>query len=457
MLYFFVFIGIFKLLQNEKTYTATLGKIAQTYENRGTEGIIRVNKPYTSLQNEHFDRWDASIYYQVKSRMYVYEEAYFGYVRGAFFPLFPLVWKISQLNFAGISLFNYFLFAFSVMLLLHFFSTHDLTTKLLIFTVFLSVPSTIIFGIPYTESLFIFTSMIVFIGLHKNNFKMYFIGALLLAMVRPATVFVCFSIVFTDILISIRNKNLTKTVNLIALKITPFISGYFLAVFIQFLYSGSWLTYLKAQSHWEGKIGIPTTISDWSLEGFGLSSFAISFVTMPVMIYTIIRLFQKNKTHEQKSIVDTYDLKINEKSLTYIFTVSSFYIISICWFIFFTSQGNIHSYFRFILCSPAFYVILLYILNMSDTFSTIKTSLLFPGSLIFYLIFINSTSYTNHLKNDFALYGSYLFICNILFLMLLKRINNYYKFAFFFIIIFCNLVWNTYLLNCFLCNSWIFT
>src|ERR1700761_8470463 len=106
-----LFSCIYSLLQNKTVYNYTLGKISNNYERFGdwrNPDIRPVQKPFAAISNSNFDNWDAAIYKCIKETMYAdgcdYE------VKGAFFPLFPVIWKISSLNSIGISILNYFIF-----------------------------------------------------------------------------------------------------------------------------------------------------------------------------------------------------------------------------------------------------------------------------------------------------------------------------------------------------------
>src|SRR5688572_26117746 len=207
VIYLFAFLLLFVLFQNNTFYSNTLGRISQNYEHVGEFGVQKVSKPFTQIKNENFERWDACIYQCIKDRHYINEEGYYGYVRGAFFPLFPYTWKLLHLNHIGISLLNYFLFALAVMLLVNNFLKAADNIKLLTFLLFISLPSTVVFSIPYTEAFFIITASLMFMGITKNNYKLYFIAALLLAMVRPATLFVFLSIFSIEVIILLLKKH----------------------------------------------------------------------------------------------------------------------------------------------------------------------------------------------------------------------------------------------------------
>jgi len=452
-----VFLLVFFAFQNEPIYRNTLGRVSKNYERSGdwqNYDIKKVSKPYEKITDEKFNHWDADIYKSIKERMYVQEEFYFGYVRGAFFPLFPLIWKISSLNSIGISILNYLLFVISIMLLIQHFLKAGERDKLIIFILCITLPSTVVFMIPYTESLFIFTSTLAFIGIARKNYLLYFTACVCVAMVRPATLFVFAAVFAVEFLAFLFQRNIKTTLRELVLKLSPFVTGYFLAIIIQYIFSHSFTTYIDSQKHWSGKIGSITTFSDWSVEGFGLAAGGIFFVAFPALIYVFWLLFRNKDVFR-----NTADLfKSNEENaFNYISLVSFIYLSGILVFGITVSGGNLHSFSRFILCTPAFYVALIYVYNrLSGLSSFTRSLLLFDLCLAAYFFFLAETDYGGA-RSDFSFFGSYLMVANFAFLMFYSQFNTKFKLPVLSVLLTLNIVWNTWLLNCFLSDSWIFT
>ena len=349
-----IFFGvIFTSLKNETIYNNTLGLISKNYERSGTWDdwkIQKVKKPYLSADNDNFLQWDASIYYNISKRMYEEEEAHYGKVRAAFFPMFPLIWKITHLSPRLISLFNYVIFIFSISLLVTYLLPRSEYLKLTSYIVLITLPTTVIFMIPYSESLFLLFMTIASIGIIKKKYPLYFTGILLLSMVRPATLFVFLAIVLAEIFVNI-DKQKTSLFKNILLKSIPFFIGYSIVLLIQYISSGSWTAFLDAQKYWSGGAQKVSAISDWSIEGFGLNTFSVFFIAIPASIFTLYSvvnfLLKRN-----------IQFNLNE-SKRYLLLVSLFYLAGIFMFTIITSGGNLHSFFRFTMCSPCFYIAIL--------------------------------------------------------------------------------------------------
>jgi hypothetical protein len=282
---------------------------------------------------------------------------------------------------------------------------------------------------------------------------MYFAGALLLAMVRPATLFIFLSVLVLEILIFLRKQNFKSFLKGSFQKLLPMMLGYFISVFIQFLYSNSWSTYLDAQSHWEGKIGFPHRLSDWSIEGFGLSAFAICFVAIPVLIFTMYNALINRGFLSSLSNSFRFEIKNAEN---YVAMLSCIYLSGMFIFSLLTSGGSLHGFFRFVLCSPAFYALAIFVFDkctLGKSGALIVSCVL---SLALFAILLLVTEYGGT-RWSYSYAGAYLLILNALTLAFWKKLNNSSKKIICIGLFLLNLVWNTYMFNIFLCDGWIFT
>jgi len=448
-----LFTGVFKCLQHDKIYHHTLGVISENYERVGgwdNYEIKKTSRPYLQIKNDNFETWDAGIYKCISERMYRSEYDCYGHVRSAFFPLFPLLWKITHCTPIGISVINYFLFILSVAFLVMFLLKTTLSDKLVTYTLLIALPSAVIYYMPYTEALFLFTMTIAAIGLLKKKYWMFFAGSLLMSMVRPATVFILIAVVLAELVIFIKNKNYRSLIKEIIFKSLPFFIGYFCALFIQYLSSGSWTAFIEAQKYWTGGVQVVKGISDWSIEGFGLSSFAIFFVCLPAMLFTLFLLVNRSKTTKD------YILKIKDYNSGYLFLISIFYLTGILGFTLLTSGGNLHSFSRFILASPLFFIALLIFLDYLSG-KPLKLIVLFFFTLTFLLVlFLNIVDYGGG-RMQFSFFGLYMFIVISLFLIIKKTISLPAQIMITLALVMLVTIWNTFLLNIFLSNGWIFT
>jgi len=448
-----IFLGLFKLFQHDKIYHHTIGAISQNYERTGDWNnfeIKKVSKPYTDLNNENILQWDASIYYCISERMYIVEEKCYGKVRAAFFPLFPVIWRLTNTSPIGISLINYLIFIISTSLLVIYLLNGTKLNKIIIFSILITLPSTIIYYIPYTESLFLLTMTIATIGIIKEKYWIYFIGFLLMSMVRPATIFVLLAIFALETLLLLRNKQISLFFKNSLFKAIPFVIGYFISFLVQYLYSGSCTAFLDAQKHWSGGIQRITNISDWSIEGFGMNTFSVFFIAIPALLFVIFVLatLKVNKVIFLKK-------KDNFKT-DYLFLLSIIYLAGIFLFTLITSGGNLHSFFRFTLTSPFFYIAALILINYLPNIKTNKIVLFFIVFGFSIFLFLALISYGGD-RFQFSFVGLYLLISSFFYLAFRNKLSKITDIAMFSILVISNVFWNTYIFNVYLCNGWIFT
>jgi len=441
---------VFISFQSETIYNHTLGLVSINYERSGTWNdwkIQKVKKPYLSAENDNFLQWDAAIYYSISKRMYIAEEAQYGKVRAAFFPMFPLIWKITHLSPRLISLFNYVIFIFSISLLVTYLLPKNEYLKLTSYIVLITLPTSVIYMIPYSESLFLLFMTIASIGIIKKNYLLYFIGILFLSMVRPATLFVLLAIVSAEIFVNIY-KPKASFLKSILLKSIPFFIGYSIVLLIQYMSSSSWTAYLDAQKYWSGGIQKISGISDWSIEGFGLNTFSVFFVTIPALmfiLYLVVRFLLKKNIQ--------FNLSENK---SYLFLVSLFYLAGIFIFTILTSGGNLHSFFRFTMCSPCFYIaisiVIAYLPNIKSISSNLTLGLMFVLLCLFlFNVDVGGT------KFDFSYLGILLLTLTFVYIVNRRFISVKFDLALLALILILNTIWNTYMLNIFFCNGWIFT
>ena len=453
LLCFALFWGLFSALQNQTVFDNTLGTVAHSYERTDTETgfiISETSTSYVEVTQEKYLRWDSEIFSFIRDRNYVFEEEFRGEVRAAFFPLFPFLWKTTGLSPRGVSALNYFIFILSMALLFTYLKPKTPIknkSKLPFFIALITLPTTVIYHIPYSESLFMLCMTIVVIGVLKEKYGMYFFGALLLAMVRPATVFVLISILAIEAFRFLSNRETNSLIKNSIFRGSPFVIGYLLVFFIQWTTSGSWTSFFDAHLLWASGIPENTVITDWSVEGYGMNVFSIFFIAIPACVIS------------GKIIWENRRIKMDK--LDYLLLSSLLYISGILIFTILTSNGNIHSFFRFIMASPLFYIAAIVMFfdfdkSKSDTSTFIKSNATFFGLCISMLAFIALVSYGGDIF-QFKYLGLLLLMGFTLFAINHKRLNRPFR-----VVVFCGLtlmstVWNTYLLNMMFCNGWTFT
>ncbi|MGB6034934.1 MAG: hypothetical protein WBG42_01615 [Cryomorphaceae bacterium] len=449
----FLFCGIFSLLQDAKVYRNTLGLVSQNYERSGGWNeytISKVSKPFLEINNEHFLQWDASIYYCIKENSYVQEDACYGKVRAAFFPLFPFLWKITKASPLVISILNYLIFISALMLLVMYVLPGDIYLRATTFILLITFPTNVIYMIPYSESLFMLCMAIAAIGILKKNYALYFIGALLLAMVRPATLFVWLAILAAELFFFLKNRDLKDLVKHVFSKSVPFLLGYFIVIFIQYVSSGSWTAMVDAQKFWSGGLKGIERISDWSVEGFGMNTFSIIFVAVPAtfaLLYLGLRLIPW-----KKSTIALF-ARTNRNLLL---LIGLFYMAGILCFSLLTAGGNFHSLFRFIICSPLFFIVILILIAQISTIDPKLLAAGFMAALLLLFFYLAMVDYGGD-RLQFPFGGLFMLTITSAYALFRRFFPRKLDTIVLSLIVVSNTVWNTYMLNVFFSNGWIFT
>lgn len=448
-----LFNSIFKLFQNDKIYYNTIGLVSQNYERTGgwnNYTISKVSKPYLLIENENYLHWDASIYNCIKENNYKSEESCYKNVRAAFFPLFPLLWRITGASPMGISILNYLIFILALSFLIIYLLPNDIYLRATTFILLLTLPTNIIYMIPYSESLFMLCMTIAVIGILKNKYPLYFIGSLLLAMVRPATIFVLLAIIASEIFFFLRNKDCNNSVKNIFSKSLPFLIGYLIVTIIQYLSSGSWTAFIDAQKYWTGGFQKIVQISDWSIEGFGMNTFSIFFVAIPATVY-LIYLGLRIKSKKQ-SIIKLID----KTERNYLLLISLFYLVGILFFSLLTAGGNFHSLFRFILCSPLFFIVVLILISEISNIDTKLLTLIFTTIFLLLFAYISLIDYGGD-RLQFSFVGLLMLVITSGYILYRRFLSIKLDILVLSAIVVFNTVWNTYMLNVFFSNGWLFT
>ncbi len=128
--------------------------------------------------NHNLTNWDAGWYYSIVQHNYVFHENVQSNL--AFFPLFPYLWKLLNVSFAGISIINGIIFYIGFFILSVTFKIPWQKGLVL-----LSVPSLFFCFTAYSESLFYLCSVCLLCGLKLDNKPLKFAGAFLAGLTRP--------------------------------------------------------------------------------------------------------------------------------------------------------------------------------------------------------------------------------------------------------------------------------
>jgi len=432
-------------LQNPTIYNNSLGLVSNNWQNENGERKL-VHKPYEKLTNDRYIQWDGEHYNRIKNHGYNIEKAGGDYIF-AFFPLFPFIWKISNLPPIGIIFLNYLFFSVSIIILLKLLTdSKNYITNIIIS---LSLPSIIIFLIPYTEATFMLMTSFGIYGFLKKKYWIYFLGFILASLTRPSFTFLLLSIIGTEFFYLVKHKNIKTVLINTFLNVIPLIAGTLMVSLFQYSQgSGNMIKFIEVQKYWEHVFSIPHNIRDWSHESFAINIGIIFLIFIPLLIliaqlfYNQLGIRGKERALDYKSPKD------------YLLVLSILYIVGICLFIVFFQGGSLHNLFRYVICTPFFYILLYiafdYIRHISINFRVFLIST-FATSSLFVLGLANYSTYWN-----FSDFGIFVFIATLSFWLFQDlKSSKIYK-AGIILLLLINLVWTTYLFNTYIINGWIF-
>ncbi|MGQ0827997.1 MAG: hypothetical protein ACT4ON_06345 [Bacteroidota bacterium] len=447
---------VYKMLQKPRIYNATLKNITHTYNRDAVlkHVVWKVNEPYYYIDEKNSVRWDAKAYSGIRENYYNGDDSKY-----AFFPLFPLLWEFLHINAVYIGFFNYLLFGLSVLILSSIFFknlSNSVIERLCVFTISLTLPPVIIFYMPYADAIFIFTFALAVYGLIKNKYWLFFISILLFAMARPVFVIVGLSFVIIDLLYFIKHRNILHFVGELSLKLIPLLLGTGVVFFMFYLNSGSFTKYFEAiHTYWNVNFSIPKIITDWSIEGYGMSVFAIFFIVIPSLVlflFYFLKYFREDKTNELPSI-----FKGNVDFIkTYLFNNSIVYFWGVFLFIIFFQAGALNGLSRYIIASPFFFIFLFVFYTELKKFKLSRVLFVFIALLAGSFILLTNQKELDPTIN-FNDSGFITLLLSFIYLFSLRFINDFLKVSSLLIVSLYNIIWITYLYNVYLCDGWIFT
>jgi hypothetical protein len=444
------------LLQNSTVYFSTLGTVSTNYEienNQYNGKIIKADKPFISIEKNNTYNWDGAFYSILRDSMYAHTNIHPD--RLAFFPLYPMVLKIIPRRSPVVFAFNYLLFAVGI-ILIALFSFSSFRINFVVLTLGLILPASIMFYIPYAESLLVLTFAIAIMGIYKGNYWLYYAGILAFSMTRPTVFVFVMALVATDISYLFQHRNIRYFIKEFLLKVAPCVLGFGIVFIMQYLYRGTLTGYFDTNDIWQTETGFfGNEISDWSLEGFGMNTFAIFFILLPCMIYSVIWVI-RNTSFKEKKIMPTLFTRNILFAKDYMFILSVFFMVGNLAMLVFTSGGALNGYSRYTMAVPFFYIILF---QLPERLSAISLKIKICATaicLVSISLFLCMVTYAGNLFR-FEYSGLYLSVLIFLFLMAESHLSAKTKSVILILLLLPCIIWQTYLFNMYLSNVWIFT
>lgn len=231
------------------------------------------------LDRANFLHWDAQHYHSIK------DNGYEGF-RVAFFPLFPLAWRLLHVGVYGISVINALVFLASFYFLIRELKIRKMEE----IAVYLSIPGFFFFFLPYSEALFFAASTIIIIGLIRKREILVYTGLFLAVLARPAAAILFPALIIAELV----NKDRDKVLFRICMYALAALGGAAIVSVIHYLDTGEWFRFFSAQRDWENELQVPQLpLTSWAgelivrLDGF---AFLIGVIAGGLLLSIMMKL-----------------------------------------------------------------------------------------------------------------------------------------------------------------------
>ena len=301
--------------------------------------------------NINLVNWDAKFHKSIVDRGYEYV-AYRG-TNLAFFPLFPLLWKVTSFSAVAISIANALIFMMSFILLMR----NDkslLITNLLI----LSIPSFIFFALPYSESIFFAFATLIIVGYKSKSNLWLFIGFFGASLVKSASVIFIPAIFITQFVAHSHKENTQSQIKQIILCSLSSLTGMCVAASVQAYQTGKWFYFIEIQKYWGRHWIIPelplTTLSAERILGIDSIALILGMLAMYKCFYWLYIYFINTPPYKERPEAPVLFSALYLSASTFLdlfFTYND------------NGAGNIWSLNRHFFCSPFVVIFLVWIIR----------------------------------------------------------------------------------------------
>lgn len=442
---FFVAVGLLHAVLGQRwAYDVVKGGL-QTYavehHEDGSWNAWHVSEPFEKVINENLLVFDAAHYNNIRAHLYhtSYDHTQSEY---AFFPLFPLLWRITHLSPIGICILNIALFVLGVAILLLLFRER-IEPWMALLTV--AMPYLVIFAIPYSEALFFVTAAVGIYGLIKNRYWMFFLGFLLASMTRSASNILLVAWLITDLLLCLREHESWKVfLRNAALHLAPVVSGVTLVILFQRMCGAEhWFQFIESQGDWGKELSWPSfPFSDWSVEGKSVTWVLVFALFIPALAWLATELASVLRSHQVSGTGDSQRLWKTTRTLSVLFFVGNIVLAL------FTQKGCMYSQARLLTCTPFFLFLVLDIARE-------KTAK--PWRWVVGVCLLATAVYCMEMLWRTDTMGCPITLLLIVLVFYHHWMKPWLRYTLLSITIVLNIFWTAYLFNCFLNGGWIFT
>lgn len=444
-------IGVYQAFTHYPTYRATLGTVARVFSRDSAGKVALKKQAFVPITEQSILQWDAVHYNSIKNDFYgenpAVDEALF-----AFFPGFPLFWKLTGLTGIGIALANTLLYSAALWLMISALASKiGRRQRMLLFALCLVLPHSIFFSIPYAESLFLFVFALGFWGLMNNKYWLFALGMFLMGTTRSALNILGIAILCSEFLFFAFRRRPRESLRYIGLFLGPPLLGTITAVLIQASISGSPFSFIYAQKHWGHGLHIPKAISDWSQLSYCLALFCICFaIILPIIVLLKEkRWLSVGGTKDQRNgLLPSLDVRFRWEFYSVV------YCVGVLLFTLISQAGNLHGLARYTSATPFFYIIFL---GRIDWFLSPVKKLGETRGLILLSILSLAGLFAWAPKLSFQDFGLMLFLAFFWFFYYWARFTSAQRALYAGLLILLGLVWKAFMMSAYIADAYLFT
>lgn len=270
--------------------------------------------------------------------------------RTAFYPLFPFLWKATGFGLLGISILNGLLFIAGFVFLMK-----ELRPTAAQLWLVLSLPFNFFYFVPYSEALFFALTALIIVGFRREKVTWIAIGLLLSAMTRPTSQVYLPALWLTAY--CFRGQKLLGWKH-VALFTFSALAGQVAVMTLYHFTNGDAFAFFEAQKNWNHHLQpFKLPLTSWSND-MVFTDVHYFYVGLSVVVLTVEYLYHRLRLSDAMIGRFSYLERLSAQPEV---TFSLLYLAGITGLVMLFQGGDVHSFSRYLNCTPFFVVFVLYV------------------------------------------------------------------------------------------------
>lgn len=449
---FYLFFGAF---QHERIYYKTAGRFLINCEWNAEEGYKDLGNRSFAPMKGNLTNWDANFYNVIRTQGYHSEAP--GVERESlvpFFPLWPVVWKLSFLPPGGAIFLTWLMFTVGILLLGSvLLDKLPRDQSIIIMGLCLILPTSVVFHMPYSEAASFLAFGAATWAWFKRKPVLCYVFLLLFSLSRPVSGILGLAFISTAVYFTILGKANVKLWLQTGIAVAVLVAGPLLYFAFHYTYYDNFWIFFKMQAKWGSHFRLPEQFNDWSFEALSMSLFGCFGLVIPFATGIAVRFFKAVKGRGRATQMDLFQAS-REDQTELLAVLALAFSLGLTLFTILFQGGSLHSYSRYLLAGP-FGLILLFIgaSRIHDP-AWWKRLLVCVVPVTFALVFWNQLAY--HWRWDFRDSGFFLMLALLLIWMFYDKLPRWVSWSGIAGVGLLCIVYQTHLYNLWLMECWFF-